>query len=389
MSITNNQSNMIGSYGSWLANKVLGDGPAKLSYRTGQWKNLNEWRKEARKKLIECIAPVDLGGKPEVKVESPFVYDGVHIEKLSWQLPNGPRSEGVFMKPAGAKGKLPAVLGLHDHAGNKFLGWRKIAKTDDKPWEVQALHHKNYYGGLAWANELAKSGYAVLVHDTFPFASRRVKVSEVSERIRQNGVDPEPTDLEGINKYNSFAGNHENIMEKSLICAGTTWPGVYVVEDQKALDILCARPEVDVNRVGCGGLSGGGMRTVYLNAIDDRIRCAIPSGFMTTWRDFLVDKCFTHTWMIFTPLLPQYLDFPELLALNSNSATLVLNCVEDPLFTLPEMKRADQMLRETYDKGGDSSSYRCNFYPGGHKFDATMQKDAFTWFDQHLKNRKV
>ena len=380
---------MIGSYGSWLANKVLGDGPAKLSFRTGQWKNLNEWRKEARKKLIECIAPVDLGGKPEVKVESQFVYDGVHIEKLSWQLPNGPRSEGVFMKPAGAKGKLPAVLGLHDHAGNKFLGWRKIAKTDDKPWEVQALHHKNYYGGLAWANELTKSGYAVLVHDTFPFASRRVKVSEVSERIRQNGIDPEPTDLEGIGRYNGFAGNHENIMEKSLICAGTTWPGVYVVEDQKALDILCARPEVDLNCVGCGGLSGGGMRTVYLNAIDDRIRCAIPSGFMTTWRDFLVDKCFTHTWMIFTPLLPQYLDFPELLALNSNSATLVLNCVEDPLFTLPEMKRADQMLRETYDKGGDSHSYQCNFYPGGHKFDSHMQKDAFAWFDQHLKNRKV
>lgn len=380
---------MIGSYGSWLANKVLGDGPAKLSFRTGQWKNLNEWRKEARKKLIECIAPVDLGGKPEVKVESQLIYEGVHIEKLSWQLPNGPRSEAVFMKPAGVKGKLPAVLGLHDHAGNKFLGWRKIAKTDDKPWEVQALHHKNYYGGLAWANELAKTGYAVLVHDTFPFASRRVKVAEVSERIRQNGIDPEPTDLEGIGRYNGFAGNHENIMEKSLICAGTTWPGVYVVEDQKALDVLCARPEVDVNRVGCGGLSGGGMRTVYLNAVDDRIRCAIPSGFMTTWRDFLVDKCFTHTWMIFTPLLPQFLDFPELLALNPNSATLVLNCVEDPLFTLPEMKRSDQMLRETYDKGGDSSSYRCNFYPGGHKFDATMQKDAFAWFDQHLKNRKI
>jgi dienelactone hydrolase len=389
MANANNQSAMIGSYGSWLAGKVLGDGPAKLSFRTGQWKSLNDWRKVARKRLLECIAPVDLGGKPEVTVESQSVYDGVHIEKLSWQLPNGPRSEAVFMKPAGAKGKLPAVLGLHDHAGNKFLGWRKIAKTDDKLWEVQALHHKNYYGGLAWANELAKSGYAVLVHDTFPFASRRVRVAEVSERIRQNGIDPEPTDLEGINKYNSFAGNHENIMEKSLICAGTTWPGVYVVEDQRALDVLCARPEVDTNRVGCGGLSGGGMRTVYLNAVDDRIRCAIPSGFMTTWRDFLVDKCFTHTWMIFTPLLPQDLDFPELLALNPNSATLVLNCIEDPLFTMPEMKRADQMLRETYDQGGESNSYRCNFYPGGHKFDLPMQKDAFAWFDQHLKNRKI
>ena len=152
MSNPDKQSNMLGSYGPWLAGKVLGNGPAKLSFRTGQWKNINEWRKVARKRLLECIAPVDLGGKPEVKMESQTVYDGLHIEHLSWQLPNGPRSEAVFLKPAGAKGKLPAVLGLHDHAGNKFLGWRKITRTDDKPWEVQANHHKNYYGGVAWAN---------------------------------------------------------------------------------------------------------------------------------------------------------------------------------------------------------------------------------------------
>lgn len=377
--------NMIGSYSSWLSEKVLGDGPAKLSFRTGQWKNINEWRKIGRARFLECIAPVDLGGKPVVKVESQRIFDGLHIEHLSWQLPNGPRSEAVFLKPAGAKEKLPAVLGLHDHAGNKFLGWRKIARTDDKPWEVQILHQKNYYGGVAWANELARSGYAVLVHDTFPFASRRVRVSEVSERIRQSGVDPDAADIDGINKYNSFAGNHENIMEKSLLSAGTTWPGVYVVEDQRALDVLCSRPEVDIERVGCGGLSGGGMRTVYLSAVDDRIKCAIPSGFMTTWRDFLLDKCYTHTWMIYIPLLPKDLDFPEILGLNPNSANLVLNCNEDQLFTLSEMQRADQMLRETYDKGGVSEKYQCNFYPGGHKFDLAMQKDAFAWFDKHLK----
>ena len=381
-----NSKNMVGSYGSWLSDKVLGDGPAKLSFRNSKYKNINEWRKIARDRLTECIAPVDLGEKPVVKVESQHIYEGLHIEHLSWQLPNGPRSEAVFLKPAGAKGKLPAVLGLHDHAGNKFLGWRKIVRTDDKPWEVQALHHKHYYGGIAWANELARSGYAVLVHDTFPFASRRVRVADVSERIRQDGVDPEPTDLEGINKYNNFAGNHENIMEKSLLCAGTTWPGVYVVEDQRALDVLCARSDVDTNRVGCGGLSGGGMRTVYLSAVDDRIRCAIPSGFMTTWRDFLFNKCFTHTWMIYTPLLPKDLDFPEILALNPHSANFVLNCNEDALFTLSEMKRADVMLKETFEKGGVSEKYKCNFYPGGHKFDLEMQKDAFAWFDQHLKN---
>lgn len=377
--------NMVGAYGPWLSEKVLGDGPARLSFRTGKWKSFEEWRNVARQRVWDCVAPVDLGGKPEVSVDSTYNFDGLHVERLSWQLPNGPRTEAVFLKPADAKGPLPGILALHDHGGNKFLGWRKIARVDDKPWEIVIAHQQNYYGGVAWANEIAKRGYAVLIHDTFPFASRRVRVADVSERVRQNGVDPEPDDAEAIKRYNAFAATHEHIMEKSLLSAGTTWPGVYVVEDQKALDVLCARPDVDAKRVGCAGLSGGGMRTVFLGGLDDRIRCAVAVGFMTTWREFLMDKCFTHTWMTYVPLLPRDLDFPEILALRAPAATMVLNCTEDALYTVPEMRRADAILRETFALGEAGEMYRCNFYPGGHKFDLAMQRDAFEWFDRHLK----
>jgi dienelactone hydrolase len=378
--------NMVGAYGRWLSETVLGDGPGRLSFRTGKWKSPDEWRRTARARVWECMAPVDLGGAPDVRIESKHEYDGLSIERLSWQLPAGPRTEAVFMKPAGAKGRLPGILALHDHGGNKFLGWRKIARIDEPLWAVVESHQKNYYGGMAWANEIAKRGYAVLVHDTFPFASRRVRAAEVSPQVRQNGIDPEPDDAEGIRRYNSFAAAHEHIMEKSLISAGTTWPGVYVVEDQRALDVLCARPDVDAKRVGCAGLSGGGMRTVFLGGLDDRIRCAIAVGFMTTWRDFLLDKCHTHTWMTYVPLLPRDLDFPEILALRTPAATMVLNCTEDPLYTVGEMRRADAMIRDTFERAGAGDNYRCNFYSGGHKFDREMQKDAFEWFDRHLKN---
>jgi len=379
------RSNMIGAYGPWLSDKVLTDGPGQLSFRTGKWKSLDEWRRTARARVWECMAPVDLGGQPDVRVEETYEFDGLHIERLSWQLPVGPRTEAVFLKPAHAKGRLPGILALHDHGGNKFLGWRKIARIDDKPWPLIASHQENYYEGKAWANEIAKQGYAVLVHDTFPFASRRVRVSDVPEQVRQKGVDPEPSDAEGIKQYNAFAAAHEHIMAKSLISAGTTWPGIYVVEDQRALDVLCARPDVDASRIGCGGLSGGGLRTVFLGGLDDRIRCAVAVGFMTTWREFLLDKCFTHTWMAYVPLLPRDLDFPEILSLRAPAATMVLNCTEDALYTVPEMRRADTMLRDIFEKGGASEAYQCNFYSGGHKFDAEMQKDAFEWFDRHLK----
>jgi dienelactone hydrolase len=379
--------NMVGIYGPWLADEVLGREPGQLSFRTGQWGSVDEWRATARPRVLERLAPVDLGGVPEVTVHSRHTFDGLDFERLSWPLPAGPRTEAVFIKPSGAAGPLPGILGLHDHAANKFLGWRKIVRTGTDDWKIQETHQAEYYEGLAWANEIARRGYAVLVHDTFPFASRRVRVKDVPEHIREGGVDPEPDDLEGIGKYNHFAGEHEHIMAKSLFSAGTTWPGVYLVEDQRALDVLASRPEVDPARLGCAGLSGGGMRTVFLGGLDERIQVAVAVGFMTTWRDFLLDKVFTHTWMTYVPLLPKELDFPEILALRAPAATMVLSCREDPLYTLPEMERADAILRETFERAGAGDRYQGRFYDGGHKFDRKMQADAFAWFDRFLKKR--
>jgi dienelactone hydrolase len=383
------QTNQLGPYGPWLANDVLGDGPARLSFRTGQWKDVETWRRAGRKRVLECIAPVNLGGRPEVTVTGRTTYDGVDIEFLTWQLPMGPKTEAVFLKPAGARGPLPAILALHDHGGNKFMGWRKIVRTDPTPWSIQEKHQAMYYGGVAWANEIAKRGYAVLVHDTFPFGSRRVMVKDVPEQIREEGVDPAPEDLAGIAKYNKFAAEHENVMEKSLLSAGTTWPGVYLVEDQRALDVLSSRPEVDATRIGCAGLSGGGMRTMFLGGMDDRIKVAVAVGFTTTWRDFLLNKSFTHTWMTFVPLLPKDLDFPEILALRAPAPTMALNSREDGLYTLPEMQRADAMIADTFKRAKAADRYKSIYYDGGHKFDRKMQADAFDWFDRFLKAPSV
>jgi hypothetical protein len=127
------------------------------------------------------------------------------------------------------------------------------------------------------------------------------------------------------------------------------------------------------------------MRTVFLGGLDDRIKVAIAVGFMTTWMDFLLDRSFTHTWMTYVPLLPKDLDFPEILAVRAPAATMVLNNREDPLYTLPEMQRADAMIAETFKRAKAPDRYRAIYYDGGHKFDRTMQADAFDWFDRFLR----
>jgi dienelactone hydrolase len=92
----------------------------------------------------------------------------LHIEHLSWALSYGPETQAYFLKPAGAKGRLPGVLCLHDHGGNKYFGKSKITRVSDNTYPALRNHQHIYYGGAALTNEIAKQGYSVLVHDVFP-----------------------------------------------------------------------------------------------------------------------------------------------------------------------------------------------------------------------------
>lgn len=376
---------MIGEYGQWAAE--LASDPPKLSFRNNHWKSVADWKPKAVEKTLELLAPPEMG-EVKVTVHRNYIYDGLEVEEISWQLPYGEPTKAVVLKPAGVTKKLPAVLGMHDHGGVKYFGWEKICRISDTTRSMLMEHQSQYYEGRAWANEIAKKGYVVMVHDVFAFASRRVRLENVDGILwghcaREDWKDKDSSD-KNIRDYNAWASDHETIMAKSLFSAGTTWPGVVLAEDQAALAVLCNRDDVDANRVGCCGLSGGGLRSAYLGGLDERIKCAVCVGFMSTWRDFVMNKSFTHTFMTYASLLPNYLDFPEILGLRTPLPTLVQSSKEDDLFTLPEMERADKMLQEIYAKAGQKGKYKTNFYEGGHKFDIAMQTDAFNWFEKWL-----
>jgi len=374
---------MIGAYGEWAAQQM--QDPPRLSFRQPAFRDLAAWRATARAQFRERLMQPGGAAVPAPVVEHKLEFDGLAIEHLRWQLPYGPPTEALLLKPAGSTGKLPGIVGLHDHGGNKYFGLRKITRISKDQHPMMDRHQQNYYGGFAWANELAKRGYAVLVHDTFTFGSRRMRWADLPGNIRNNQVEANPEAQEEIDRYNQFAGGHEHLIAKSLFSAGLTWPGVFVFDDQRALDYLASRPDVDATRLGCCGLSGGGLRTVMLTGADERIRCACCAGMMTTWRDYLLNKCYTHTWMCYVPGLPRDLDYPEVLGLAAPNPVLVLNNRQDALFTMPEMERADQILKAVYQKAGAADRYRASFYDGPHKFDAEMQKEAFAWFDRWLK----
>ncbi len=167
--------------------------PPRLSYRNPKFKDLVAWRREARASLTAKLLQPDTGGTPRAELQHAFEHDGLSIEHLQWRLPYGPPTEAYLLRPATAKGKLPAVVALHDHGGNKYFGTRKILTLGGELHPLMKKHQHEYYGGVGWANELAKRGYAVLVHDAFLFGSRRVRLFDVPEVLRKGlkEVNPE------------------------------------------------------------------------------------------------------------------------------------------------------------------------------------------------------
>jgi len=399
--------NMLGGYGQWAAER-LGDGPGPLSFRNSRWADLEEWKKSAREALNGLLHGPREAFPSDIQVHRAATHDGLDIEELSWQLPYGPRTHACLLKPHDARGRLPGILAFHDHGGNKHFGRRKIIRTDAPLHPSIATHQGDYYGGVGWANQLARRGFVVLVHDVFPFESRKILAADLPPLVVERLMSPPedvreltPDDLakqgedagldvpagepeERIARYNAFAAQHESVVAKSLFCAGLTWPGVMVAEDRAALDYLASRPDVDPRRLGCGGLSGGGMRTAFLAGLDDRIRCAVCVGFMTTWRDFLLHTSYTHTWMVYVPGLPGLFDFPEVLGMRVPLPTMVLATTEDPLYTREETERAGRILEETFRKAGAPERFCVTMYPGPHKFDLPMQAEAFAWMERWL-----
>lgn len=229
-----NEENLsiIGQYGPWAASLNDGKIPSH-SFRKPEFKNLESWKTTARKKLLDRMAIPDIGPTPKVTVKKQYTYDGLQIEELTWQLPYGRPTDAILLKPANTTGRLPAILAFHDHGGNKYFGTRKITKTSDQQHPLMAEHQRDYYSGRAWANEIAKRGYVVLVPDAFTFGTRRVMMQDVPEHMRNGLTDQDPENPTNIRAYNDWASQHEHVMSKSLFCGGTTWPSVFLPKIKK------------------------------------------------------------------------------------------------------------------------------------------------------------
>jgi dienelactone hydrolase len=321
----------------------------------------------------------------DLRIDDEWQRDGVAGQAVSWSVGYGPRTEAWVLKPAGASSPLPGIVALHDHGGFKYYGKEKIA--DGPNGEAQGVRgfRESFYGGRAYANELAREGYVVLVHDTFLWGSRRFPIDAMRLAVGDQSDSAGNSNLlADISAYNRIAGQHEHVVSKYCNILGTNMAGVVCYEDRVATNVLMTRSDVVQDRVGCIGLSGGGNRAAMLLATHDSIKAAVIVGLMTTYEE-LLDKDLSHTWMMFPFNWANYGDWPDVAACRAPMPLLVQYDMEDDLFTPKGMRDAHERIAMHYQQVGKPDAYAGAFYAGPHKFDLQMQADAFQWLKEHLR----
>jgi len=174
-------------------------------------------------------------------------------------------------------------------------------------------------------------------------------------------------------------------MARTIFVAGSTWAGIFVKGDRGSLDYLLTRPEVDPNRVGCMGLSGGGFRSLHLCGLDGRIKAGVVAGFMTTYDEEVFPFLGSHTWMAYVPRQYKYLDLPDVVTLNAPNPLMVLNCSQDNLFSIAGMKAAEAKIAEVYRLMQASDRFKCHYYDAPHSLLIPAQEDGIAWLEKWLK----
>ncbi|GAA2303018.1 alpha/beta fold hydrolase [Nonomuraea roseoviolacea subsp. roseoviolacea] len=332
---------------------------------------------ELRRAAREAAGVLDLTAG-DVRVEHAWTAGDLAGEELSWSLGHGPRTRAYLLRPRGAAGPLPGVVALHCHAGMKFAGKEKIADGPGTPSPEVTRLRGQIYGGRAYAGELARRGFAVLVHDVLGWGSRRFPLGTMPEPVAAAATQGLAEGLSEADAYDRAAALHEHLLEKYCVLLGTSLAGAVAGEDLAAAAYLRSRP--DVGPVGCVGLSGGGLRAALLGAFDPAIGAVVVAAMMSSYRELLDRHVAAHTWMLYPPGLSRVCDWPSLAASAAPRPLLVQYGERDELFPPAGMRRAHAIISRAYPDGG----YEGVFFDAPHAFTVPMQEHAFAWLERHL-----
>ena len=381
--LAQNQISDVGNFYPFLST-YSAKSNAGLSYLAKDWRNVEKWRSTAKAKLHELLAFHPEPAPLNTEVLQTTKRDGYTQYLVRYHVNALQKTEAFLLIPDNLSKPAPAIIALHDHGGFYYFGKEKHTLTDNPPFILKE-YIQTLYEGRPYADELAKRGFIVLCPDAIYFGSQKIDLQKLPEQLTKPYFEVNETDENSrIMAFNKIANANEVAMEKTILTSGATWPGIIFQGDRVAVDFLLSRPEVDADKIGCVGLSLGGLRSTYLFGLDSRIKVGVVSAFSTTYAHMLQSHA-RHTWMMYVPQQYQFLDLPDVASLNAPRPLLVQNCKQDKLFSIAGMQAAEQKLSKVYRKMKKPALFKANYYDVPHSMTIAMQEDAFAWLEKWLK----
>lgn len=263
------------------------------------------------------------------------------VERLHFQPVPGLYVGANFYVPAKAEDPLPAVLYVCGHASGLENGVRMGNKTSYQ-------HHG------AW---FARHGYACLIIDTI-------------QRGEFDGIH------HGTYRHDMWWWNNRGYTPAGV----EAWTGI------RAVDYLQSRPEVDPERIGITGRSGGGVYSWWVAALDQRIGAAVPVAGITTLRNHVVDGCVEGHCDCMYMVNTYRWDYPLVAALVAPRPLLISNSDKDRIFPLDGVVELHSKVRKIYQLYDAADRLGLQITEGPHKDTQELRVHAFRWMNRFLKN---
>jgi cephalosporin-C deacetylase-like acetyl esterase len=310
---------------------------------------------EKRRVYVRERMLAELGGLPErtplnARVVGRVERDGYRVEKVVFQSQPHFYVTGNLYLPTRGQPPYPAVLFPlgHEIGGKSNADWQHVLVT------------------------VARRGFVAFTWD--PLGQ--------GERSQFYAADFESSEL-GETAYTT---EHTMLGAQCLLAGDnlaryTIWDGI------RALDYLLSRKEVDPTRVACTGNSGGGTHTAYLSALDDRIKVAAPSCYITSWRRLLESIGPQDAEQCLPPFFKDGLDHPDFIYAFAPKPFLILSAIRD-FFSISGARESFREARRLYAVDGAPDKLQMFEADNTHGYRLPRREAAYNWLSRWLKGQE-
>jgi dienelactone hydrolase len=311
--------------------------PLRLTFQAKTRNQAEQWQRALRSKLSELIGHFpDARGPLHAQTLEVREFPKYTREKFVFESRPGVGVLGYLITPSNARPPLPTVICIPGHG----RGVDDVVGIDE--------HGNDRTGNPGYqrdfALQVAERGLAAVAIEPMAFGCRR---------------DP-LTRKKGPTAYacQPVAG--------SALLLGETMIGWRVFDVTRAIDWIETRAELNAKRVGCMGISGGGTCTLFATALEPRIRAAMVSGYLNTFRSSIMSM--SHCIDNYVPGILQWAEMYDVAGLIAPRPLFSEGGDRDPIFPVEAARESFARVKGAYQVFGAPDAVQQEIFPGVHEF---------------------